>query len=236
MRLLLFSLLLSFVLTNCPTEGDTNIVDMRASINPPEAGVVNPPKGTYAAGRQISVTTEALGERWQFTGWSGDTTASEDSISFRINRDMNLVANYEIPPELRAFSDSVIVSDGKNSKKVTFGMQTNATSGYDSNLDEELPPRPPEGNFYRRFNIPDYGLKTDYRGITEGETIWVLEVAPDAGRTITLSWNFTETNYAGSLTLTDDLENPSIEIDMKTQTTYSATTSGVSTFYIIGQN
>ncbi|MDZ7681187.1 MAG: hypothetical protein U5J63_05580 [Fodinibius sp.] len=62
--------------TNCPTQGDTELVEMTASVNPSEAGSVNPPVGTYVNGQQITVETEATDERWAFAGWSGDTTAS----------------------------------------------------------------------------------------------------------------------------------------------------------------
>lgn len=309
MRLLLISLLLSFMLTNCPTQGDTDVVKMNASVNPADAGVVNPPQGTYLSGRQITVETEASDERWQFTGWSGDTTASDDSLTFKITHDMQLVANYEIPTDERpilvtsampseggtvqpdsssyelgasvdvqatansgwtftqwsgdttassnplsltmnkdyrltahfkelskAFSDTITVTDGVNSKDVIFGMKADATAGFDSGLDVDLPPRPPSGNFYRRFNIPDYGLKEDYRAIREQETIWELEVAPESGRTITLNWDFSNTNQVGTLTLTDDPNNPSFEIDMKSQTSYSLSSQSAATVYIISQN
>lgn len=381
MRLLLISLLLSFLFTNCPTEGGTDMVNMNASVNPEEAGTVNPPQGTYITGKQITVVTEASDDRWQFTGWSGDTTASADSLTFNITSDMELIANYEIPsdeqpilmtstnpgeagtvnPEggtfelgasvdvealpnmgwnfvewsgdtsatanplnltmnkdynlvanfekevyslattvnpssggsvepsggdyefgvsvdveaiaasgwkftnwsgdttvstnpltvtfdkdysltanfkelSKSFTNRITVTDGANSKDVIFGMKSGATAGFDSNIDVELPPRPPKGNFYRRFNIPDYGLKEDFRAIREQQTIWELEVAPETGRTITLNWDFSNTNHVGSLTLTDNPDNPSFEIDMKSQTSYNLSSESPQILYIISQN
>lgn len=309
MRLLAISVLLSFVLTNCPTQGDTELVSMTASVSPSEAGTVNPPNGTYTSGQQISVETEAADERWEFIGWTGDTTASADSLNFGITRNMDLVANYEIPTEQRpilvttaepreggsvtpdsssyalgetvevlatadegwqfvswsgdttvtknpisvvvdkdynltanfrelakAFTNRITVTDGSSSKDLVFGMKSNATESFDSGIDVELPPRPPSGNFYRRFNIPDYGLKEDFRAIRDQETIWELEVAPETGRTITLTWDFSNTNHEGSLRLVDDPADPTLKIDMKTQNSHSLSSESATTLYIISQN
>lgn len=234
MKLFLTFLLLSFMLTNCPTEDDTDIVDMTATVSPEEAGDVNPKQGSYIAGSEITIETEAVDDRWEFTGWEGDTTASDDSLTFTIVRDMDLIATYEIPSE--AFDNSITVTDGLNSKEVVFGMHEDATAGFDSGIDKELPPRPPEGAFYRRFNIPDYGLKADFRAVRGEKTIWELEVAPEGDRSISLEWDFSNTNHLGTLTLTDDLENPTTEIDMKSETSYEASESSDTRLYIISDN
>lgn len=231
MKLFLTFLLLSFMLTNCPTEEDTNIVDMTAIVSPEEAGEVNPKQGSYIAGSEITIETEAVDDRWEFAGWEGDTTASDDSLAFTIVQDMNLIATYEIPFE--AFKNSIIVTDGLNRKEVVFGMHEDATAGFDSGIDKDLPPRPPEDSFYRRFNIPDYGLKEDFRAISNDETIWELEVSPEGDRSISLEWDFSNTEHRGTLTLTDDLENPTTEIDMKTETSYEASKEPVTRLYII---
>jgi uncharacterized repeat protein (TIGR02543 family) len=226
------------MLTNCPSETDTELVDMTAIVSPEEAGTVNPPEGTYFSGREITVEAISADSHWVFTGWTGDTTASDDSLTFHITRNMNLIANYEIPKEDlgQAFTNLITVTDGVNTKDVLFGMKEGATSGYDSGIDQDLPPRPLEGSFYRRFNIPDYGLKEDYRAISGQETIWELEVSPETGRTITLNWDFSNTNHVGSLMLTDDLENPSFEIDMKEQNSHSLSTEIASVVYIISRS
>lgn len=232
MRLLLISMLLSFVLTNCPTEEDTDLVEMQASVNPEEAGEVNPPQGTYIVDREITVTTSPSDSQWQFTGWSGDTTGQEDSLTFAIDRDMDLVANYEIPAE--SFSNQVTVSDGINSRNLVFGMHPDATAGFDNGIDMELPNvRPPDGAFYRRFNIPDYALREDFRAVQEGQTVWELEFAPDEGQSITINWDFSETAHIGTLTLTDDPENPTFELDMKSNSSYDVTDTSVNTLYIV---
>ena len=231
MRLFLTFLLLSFILTNCPTEDDTDIVEMTATVTPEKAGDVNPKKGAYIVGKEITVVTEAVDDRWEFTGWEGDTTASVDSLTFTIVRDMDLIATYEVPSS--AFANRITVSDGLNSRDVVFGMHEDATSGFDSGIDKELPHRPPEDSFYRRFNIPDYGLKEDFRSISAEQTIWELEVSPEGERTITLEWDFSSSEHIGTLMLTDDPENPSVEIDMKSETSHQFSEGSVQTVFII---
>lgn len=232
MRLLLISMLLSFILTNCPTRENSDFVEMQASVNPEVAGEVNPPVGTYMAGKEITIVTSPADSQWQFVGWSGDTTASNDSLSFAITRDMDLTANYRVP--VKAFSNRVTVSDSTNSKTLTFGMHPDATAGFDSGIDAELPNiQPPQGSFYRRFNIPDYALSEDYREITKEQTIWEMEFAPDEGENITLNWDFSGTAHVGSLVLTDDPTNPTFELDMKANNSYEVTDTSINLLYII---
>ena len=231
MRLLLTFLLLSFILTNCPTD-TTESVDMTASVSPEEAGIVNPPQGTYLNGKEISVVTEPSSGEWEFTGWTGDTTASDDSLTFTITRDMDLVANYETSSNASSFTNQLSVTDGDDTVDRFFGMQSGATAGFDDNIDRELPPPPPDG-FHAHFNIPDTSLAEDYRAISESRTVWELDFQPDAGQTITLNWDFSNTEHLGSLTLTDDLQNPSIQIDMKSQNSYQVSDTSVQILYII---
>jgi uncharacterized repeat protein (TIGR02543 family) len=278
---------------------------MTASVSPEEAGIVNPPQGTYLNGKEISVVTEPSSGEWEFTGWTGDTTASDDSLTFTITRDMDLVANYETssapqyvlststqPTEAgsvdpsggtftqgttidvqaqpasgwefvewtedtsatgnpltltmnkdynltanfnqvaSSFMNQVSVTDGDDTVDRFFGMQSGATAGFDDNIDRDLPPPPPDG-FHAHFNIPDYSLAEDYRAISESRTVWELDFQPDAGQTITLNWDFSNTEHMGSLTLTDDLQNPSIQIDMKSQNSYQVSDTSVQILYII---
>jgi uncharacterized repeat protein (TIGR02543 family) len=203
------------------------------SASPSEGGTVSPESGSFEYGTQLEV--DALPESgWRFTGWSGDTTATSNPISVFVDKDYELTANFE--ERSQPFTNRIVVSDGQSSKEVLFGMASNATAGYDSGLDVELPPRPPSGNFYRRFNIPDYGLKEDYRPVSDQRTVWELEFAPETGQTITLSWDFTDTQHVGRLILVDDPENPSVEIDMKSQNTHEVSDQSMDRMYIISEN
>jgi len=50
---------------------------------------------------------------------------------------------------------------------------------------------------------------------------------------VTLNWDFSSSNHAGSLTLVDDIDNPSIEVDMSAQNSYQVTDDSVDELYII---
>jgi len=236
MRLLLISVLLSFLLTNCPIDGGLNqngpLVKMTAVANPDSVGTANPPSGTYSMGTEIKVEAISNSNRYKFVGWTGDTTASDNPLIFKIRRDMHLVANYKIP--VSAFSNRIVVTDSTNPPMhLTFGMDTTATAGFDDGIDEELPPPPPSGSFYAQFDIPDYALSKDFRPLSINKTVWKLEAAPQSGHNLTFSWDFSGTNQMGSLTLTDDPDNPTFRIDMKNKTQYQLSTGSKTILYII---
>ena len=60
----------------------------------------------------------------------------------------------------------------------------------------------------------------------------LLEFAPEEGNSLTLEWDFSEISHVGSLTLVDDPENPSLELDMKSNTSHSVSSS-TSVLYIV---
>ena len=206
---------------------------LTTAASPADGGSVSPTSDSYSYGTAVDVEATAA-SGWAFTGWSGDTTTTDNPISIVVDKDYNVTANFR---ELaQPFVNRITVSDGQSSKEVVFGMDPNATSGFDAGLDQELPPRPPEGNFYRRFNIADRGLKDDYRGVRDQRTVWELEFAPQEGRSIMLSWDFSTTDHVGSLMLVDDPDNPSVKIDMKSQTQYDVTDQSMNMLYIISKN
>jgi len=129
MRLFLISVLLSFMLTNCPIEQGLNmdkpLVKMKATVKPEGIGSVNPPNGTYSSGKKIKVEAISNDDRYVFAGWSGDTTASEDPLTFNITRDMDLVANFKIPSD-KMFTLSTSVSPTESGSVDPSGGQFSA--------------------------------------------------------------------------------------------------------------
>jgi len=203
--------------------------ELSASASPSEGGSVNPESATYSSGDEVEVEATPS-EGWEFVEWTGDRESSDNPLTFNISSDTDLTATFEQVSQ--AFSGAVTVTDGTNSIDLTLGMDSNATSGYDSSLDEEVPPPPPSGSFYGQFNIPDYSLKTDYRAVSGEEVIWEVEFAPEEGNSLTLKWDFSAISHVGSLTLVDDPENPSFELDMKSNTSHSVSSS-TSVLYIV---
>ncbi|MDZ7681183.1 MAG: hypothetical protein U5J63_05560 [Fodinibius sp.] len=72
--------------------------------------------------------------------------------------------------------------------------------------------------------------------MSDQRTVWELEFAPEGDRTISLSWDFSASKHVGRLVLTDDPDNPSFEIDMKSETSYEVTDQSVNRLYVISEN
>jgi uncharacterized repeat protein (TIGR02543 family) len=69
--------------------------ELEIEANPKDGGSVSP-KGAikYKAGTEITVTATA-NEGYRFTGWSGASTFSDESVTVTINSNQTLVANFE---------------------------------------------------------------------------------------------------------------------------------------------
>lgn len=211
--------------------GDGETVTLTASADPSDAGSVDPDSAEFDPGTEIAVQASA-NDGWLFDSWSGDTSATDNPLVFVIEENTSLTANFREAQE--AFRDSITVADGTNDITLDFGMAQSATDGYDDGLDVEAPPKPPEGAFFGHFVITDYNLVTDMRGVTTtSEEVWELNFAPEEGNTITLSWDINESNIKESLTLMDDPDNPSVEINMLEDNSYQVSDTSVNTLYIV---
>ena len=58
-------------------------------------GSVNNLGGNYVEGTEITITVEPF-EGWTFDSWSGDISSSSSEITFTMNSDISIVANYNI--------------------------------------------------------------------------------------------------------------------------------------------
>jgi len=204
--------------------------DLSVSANPSEGGSVDPSSGSYFEGTKVTV--EAIpSSGWRFTGWSGDINFQNSTVEIEMTSDTDMTANFE--EKARAYSNQIEVTNGSYSESLTFGMDENATAGFDNGLDEESPPPPPQGSFYANFKIDNYDLFKDYRPVTQQETVWEINFGMGESSSVTLNWDFSSSNHAGDLTLVDDIDNPSIEVDMSAQDSYQVTDGSVDELYII---
>lgn len=129
-----------------------------------------------------------------------------------------------------------VKDNGTDNQNLTFGLSPQATDGMDQLLGElPLPPVPPSGVFDGRFELPmtpaDYSVK-DFRNDTLLSASWVIKFqASTAGYPVTLTWTNT-TLPAGNFTLKDLLTGTIVNVNMKSQTSYVVTNSGLSALKI----
>lgn len=140
-------------------------------------------------------------------------------------------------PATITWQAAVNVRDNGNENGVlTLGAASNATNGIDGALGEiTLPPTPPTGVFDIRFELPvspaEYSIK-DYRRdtLTAGE--WVIKLQPGvSGYPFTLSWN-PAALPTGTFTLKDAITGTLVNIDMKSQSSYQLTNTGITSLIV----
>lgn len=71
----------------------TELYDLTVSKAPSEGGTVDPKSGTYEAGTEVSVEATP-NDHWNFSGWTGDTSATSSVLVFDISENTNLTANF----------------------------------------------------------------------------------------------------------------------------------------------
>jgi uncharacterized repeat protein (TIGR02543 family) len=184
--------------------------------NPTDGGSIKPTEGIFEHGTEVTVEATP-NEGWEFTGWTGDIESNENPLSFNINSDTDLNANFEqIESE---YSFSLVVEDSDNDIELAFGQSTEATNGFDNGIDLEAPPPPPPGALNAFFEDTDRKLINDFRSSTANTLTWTLKYQIGSGDNISLSWSFDAEKLNGSVILTD--ESNSFQVDMLNENSFS---------------
>lgn len=192
-------------------------VELTTSVEPDESGSVNPEGGIFEEGTEVELLAVPA-EDWVFVNWKGDISSEENPVTITLNQSMQLTAEFEMQSE--EFYKAITVKDRHSRTELIFGMDPDATDEYEEGLDRFAPPTPPAGAFFAHFAIGGENFLNDFRSVSSETTIWNLEFAPEEGGSITLEWNDAVTSHVGTLVLTDDPADPSIEINMKAQSSY----------------
>jgi len=103
----IYFIIISLLLFSCQKE--TIEYELNIIKNPSEGGVVSPNGGFYSEGTSLSVVAEPSSE-YEFLNWTGDIESSSSTISFEINSDLNLTANF-----IKKKYELTIEVDGKGS-------------------------------------------------------------------------------------------------------------------------
>jgi len=133
-----------------------------------------------------------------------------------------------------AWQDSINVKDNSNiSQSLKFGQSPLATDGIDAMLGEvPLPPAP--FGFDARFHLPGGDESwADYRSTGKDTIKWVMKFQPGAGGyPITFSWDNSKLPQ-GSFNLKDIITGSIVNINMKTNSSYTLTNSGIASLQIV---
>ena len=171
---------------NCGTE-NTPTFEMSISVDPPEAGsVISTPNQTVAdQGTSIILRAEA-NEGWLFSSWSGDESSTVNPLTFTLDSDKSIIANFEA----KSYPLTVII-DGEGTVIEEIIAQPKNTD-YEHGTLVRLTAKPADGwRFQEWIEYPDSSNTIDLH-ITEATSVSVtfklnLFKRADNGVTITCS-------------------------------------------------
>ncbi len=127
-----------------------------------------------------------------------------------------------------------VLDIGNNTGLITLGQGPNATNNLDVACGEaELPPFPPSGVFDARLELPNTtqaSLK-DYRNDSEQVITWRMRFQPATAGAMTFSWNSGDFP-SGGFFLKDEITGAIVNVDMKTQSSYALTNTGITSLKI----
>ncbi|WP_148898698.1 InlB B-repeat-containing protein [Fodinibius salinus] len=198
--------------------------------NPSEGGSVDPARGTFDVGEEVTVKADA-NDGYGFGEWTGDQQSQDNPLTFTINEQTNLTANFvQTGPR---YSMVITAGDGTETiNDLETGQSYDATASFDENLDKDAPPSPPQGAFDARFVTQSDNLRKDYRSSTVQQVDWTLKYQLSSGQDLNLSWNLSVQDQSldgDDLILTD--QSGSFEKDMTNSSSY--TVSGASSGTLI---
>jgi uncharacterized repeat protein (TIGR02543 family) len=204
------------------------------SVNPENTGTVNFTSRTFTEGDTVSaLATPQNG--YSFNGWTGSRTSSANPFEFVITSNTDLTANFQASSS--KFSVDFSVSDEVDELLLEFGLDDDATDGFDNNLDFESPPPPPQDALHAYFNNGSLDLLKDFRNSEVSMAAWPLGFQPSTSDSVTFSWTVSSIVLNGSLTFS--IPDISEELDMTEVTQikiHRDETSNMSIDYALGGN
>jgi len=191
---------------------------------PSEGGSVDPAGGTYEEDTEVTVEATA-NEGFSFREWTGAVSSQANPVTVTITEDTEITANFD---DLRSvYTVQMFAISTGDSVDLRFGQSSRGSNGFDSGVDQDAPPPPPEGALHAYFEIDGLDLHRDFRSNIDQQVTWTLQYQVSSGEDLKLDWEIVNNNQIeGSLVLTD--ESGSFEVEMKSESTYtvSGSTSG----------
>jgi surface protein len=115
-----------------------------------------------------------------------------------------------------SFNMGITVTSGEISIPLRIGARSDATSGFDVNIDQTAPPEAPEGIDARLLRDGEFYFE-DFVNLTTTVSEWRMQLKRISGNDpISLSWNPEELPVSGSFVLTSE-DRSTIRINMREQ-------------------
>lgn len=192
---------------------------------------------------------------WLFTGGTPSTSTAQNPTNIRYNTpgtypvrliarktgfvDTVLKSNYITVnpfPCGTTWVQMIRLSDAGNvNDSLFFGLSPQGSDGLDTCLGEQaLPPPPPAGAFDCRFQLlSPNDSKRDIKKDTIGNQVWFMKFQPSfAGYPITFTWNASALPSTGFFYLKDAINGSIVNINMREQSSYVLTNSGITSLKI----
>lgn len=168
-------------------------------------------------------------DNWSFSHWSGDVESTENPLLITLTKNTQINANFVL-----SGSNSKIklrVNEGQFGTDLEFGQVEGATDGFDSLIDIEAPPPPPDGIMYAWFEGSDRPLLYDYRNPFTVSPVWNLMIDPGTTNSaIEISWSIELDDESGMWIL--ESEDETLQLDMRDQDSVQINLSNRSAFKI----
>jgi len=207
--------------------GGTTTFSLTTNVVPAGGGSVTPSSGVFDQGDAITVQAFPA-DGFSFTEWTGDRQSTENPLTFTINEDTELTANFQ-EVDASVYTMTFNVRDSLFVQELQFGQKTEATSGFDEGIDRESPP-PPAGGLHNFFKNPDTPLLWDFRNDSTENIIWNLQLVLNEGDSLFFDWSLNESFLNGSITLRNS--DSSIQVDMVSQNSFEVDTASVDSLLI----
>jgi hypothetical protein len=167
-------------------------------------------------------------ENWVFSHWSGDIESTDNPLQFTLTQNTQVFANFTLSGN--DYRIMLSITDGQFISGLQFGQVSGATDGFDTFIDLEAPPSPPDGVLFAWFEGSDRPLFYDYRNPFATKPAWGLAIRPGNSPDIKLSWEIETTRESGTWILTDESET--IQIDMRNVKSVELSLDGLTDFNI----
>jgi len=189
-------------------------VNISITVAPSTAGNV-----LTSGGDEVGATAEFLAvanDGWQFSGWTGDVESTENPLNVELQSDIALTANFEVLSNNYRFD--MQLTDGTTAE-LAFGQKPGATDSFDSGIDLESPPAPPEDVLHAWIENDERDLRHDFRNSLNSEIVWDLIVKPGETGVVEMNWSRDDGFFEGSMVLSDEEGNLNIDMLETNQTT-----------------